>query len=107
MVVWVMVALILGSIVYSIKTMGEYRVIVQDLQPRIVELVFKAERHEEQGLEETDRRDQVKERLRELRQLYLNLKDELRDVETQLRKAKEEEEQLILQAQKLDYESKR
>ena len=69
MVVWIMVALILGSIVYSVKTMGEYRVMVQDLQPQIEILLSKANKFEEQAIEETERRNQVKERVRDLKEL--------------------------------------
>jgi hypothetical protein len=58
MVVWIMVALILGSIVYSVKTMGEYRVIVQDLQPQIEVLLLKADKFEEQVIEEQETMNQ-------------------------------------------------
>lgn len=102
-----MVALILGSIVYSVKMMGEYRVIVQDLQPRIEILISRADKFEEQALEETDRRDQAKERVRELREICADVKRNTRAVETNLRTAKQEEEQLELEGQKLDFEAHR
>ena len=107
MVVWLMVALILGSIVYSVKTMGEYRVIVQDLQPRIETLISRADKYEEQAQEETDRRDQAKERVREMRELCADVKRNTRVVETNLLNAKQEEEQLELETQKLDFEAHR
>jgi hypothetical protein len=107
MVVWLLVGLILGSIVYSVKTMGEYRVIVQELQPRIEALIAKADRLEEQTLEETERRNVVRERVRELKELCANVQRETRLLEAQLKKAVEEEEQLELQAYRLDFESKR
>ena len=107
MVVWLMVALILGSIVFSVKTMGEYRVIVQDLQPRIEILISRADKFEEQALDETDRRDQAKERVRELREICADVKRNTRAVETNLKRAKQEEEQLELEAQKLDFEAHR
>lgn len=107
MVVWVLVGLILGSIVYSVKTMGEYRVIVQELQPRIEGLIAKADRLEEQALEETERRNLVRERLKELKDLSANVQREIRLMEAQLKKAKEEEEQLELHAHKLDFENRR
>ena len=99
MVVWLMVALILASIVFSVKTMGEYRVIVQDLQPRIEILISRADKFEEQALDETDRR-QAKERVRELREICADVKRNTRDVETILRRAKQEEEQLELEGPK-------
>ena len=105
MVVWVLVALILGSIVFSVKTLGEYRVIVQDLQPRIETLIAKADKFEEQALEETERRNAVRERVRELKDLNANVQRETRLLEAQLHKAREEEEQLELQAHKLDFEA--
>ena len=107
MVVWILVGLILGSIVYSVKSLGEYRVIVEELQPKIVALIAKADRLEEQALEETERRNKVRERLRELKEVCANVQRETRLIEAQLKKAKEEEEQLELQAHKLDFESKR
>lgn len=107
MLVWILVGLILGSIVFSVKTIGEYRVIVQELQPRIDGLIEKADRLEEQALEETERRNTVRERLRELKEVCSNVQREIRLVEAKLKKAQEEEEQLELQAYKLDFESKR
>ncbi len=97
--------LILGAIVYLVKTMGEYRVSVQDLQPRIEFLISKADKFEEQALEETDRRDKAKERVRELREICADVKRNARAVETNLRRAKQDEEQLELEAQKLDFEA--
>lgn len=107
MVVWVLVGLILGSIFYSIKTIGEYRVIVQDLQPKIEALIERADRLEEQALEETDRRNRVRERVRELRELCANVERETRLVEAQLKKAIKEEKQMELQVHKLDFEARR
>ena len=107
MVVWILVALILGSIVYSVKTMGEYRVIVQDLQPQIEGLLVKADKFEELAIEETERRNQVRERVRELKELCSGVQRETRLLEAKLKKAQEEEEQLELQAYKLDFENKR
>lgn len=103
MVVWILVGLILGSIVYSVKTMGEYRVIVQDLQPQIEGLLAKADKFEEQAIEETERRNQVRERVRELKELNSGVQRETRLLEAKLKKAQEEEEQLELQAYKLDF----
>ena len=107
MIVWILVALILGSIVYSIKTMGEYRVIVLDLQPRVEALIAKADRFEEQAHEETDRSTQAKERVRELKEFCATVQRETRLIEAEIRKAQQAEEQLGLQAQKLDFEKRR
>lgn len=81
--------------------------IVEELQPKINGLIAKADRLEEQVLEETERRNKVRDRLRELKELYANVQRETRLTDAQLKKAKEEEEQLELQAHKLDFESKR
>jgi chromosome segregation ATPase len=107
MVVWILVGLILGSIVFSIKTIGEYRVIVQDLQPQIESLLSRADRFEEQALEETKRRNSVRERVRELKDLCSGVQRETRLWETKLKQAKKEAEQLEVLAYRLDFESRK
>ena len=105
--VWVLVAVILASIVYAISVLGEYRVFVLEIEPKIVGLLIKAEKYEEAAIEETEKRNQVRQRVRDLKDLISGINREVRVVEAKIRKAQEEEEQLELQAHKLDFELKR
>ena len=105
--VWVLVAVILGCIVFCARTLGEYRVFVAEIEARIDALIQKADKYEEAALEETERRDQTRQRIRELKELNAEVQREIRVVEARIQKAGEDFEQLELQAYKLEFDSKR
>ncbi len=107
MMVWVLVAVILGSIVYCVRTLGEYRVFVAEIEPKIDGLIAKADKFEEGAIEETERRNQTRQRVRDLRELVSEVQREVRLVEARIVKVREEFEQLELHAHKLDFEAKR
>ena len=107
MMVWVLVAIILGCIVYCVRTLGEYRVFVAEIEAKIDGLVAKADQFEEGALEETERRNQGRQRVRDLKDLISKVQREVRLVETKIVKSREEYEQLELHVHKMDFENRR
>lgn len=107
MMVWALVAVILGSIVYCVRTLGEYRVFVAEIEPRIDGLIEKADKFEEGAVEETDRRNQSRERIQEMKDLISDVQREVRLIEAKITKSREEFEQLELHAHKMDFENRR
>ena len=105
--IWLLVAIILGAIVYTITVIGEYNSFQQDIQQRIEALEEKCEGLQVKIGTETDLLHEGERRFRELKERLTILSPEVFSTEQDLKKLRERAEQLETEKYKQDFNRSR
>jgi predicted nucleic acid-binding Zn-ribbon protein len=101
--VWVLVGLILGSIVYAVMVIGQHRSFLDEIQPRIARLEKHADQLEKAADTEAGLRDAIKERIAAETIAVTEMKQQVTAARLDLQKSQELEEQLEMQMYKAEF----
>ena len=104
---WVLVGLILGALVYAVSIIGEYNVFLKEIQPRIELMERRAEKFEKGADAEGVIIKKVRERLTTSKAEFAQLQQEITAIALKMKTAKAEEEKLEMESYKQDFKRNR
>lgn len=101
--VWVLVALMLSGLVYTVAIIGEYRAYVSDILPRIDRTEQRAEKLGKGADGEAAMRDKTRATVQEVKDKISEAKLALTDLDKRMSELQQKEEQLEMDKYKSDF----
>jgi septal ring factor EnvC (AmiA/AmiB activator) len=105
--VWLLVALILGSVGFAASTIMKYKAFLDEVQPRLNRARTAADRLEKGAEVETTRKHQDEEQREELKKRISGHKTHVAEVKKKIMDAEKEQEELEMKLAKQDFKKAR